>query len=196
MRGRYFWYGAHCEKKTFVKYCVKNVIRWQVFHSSIRAYYVFHIPGVFVWRNDDRFGSRESHADSRLCDLVRSAFEGKSLSLSESCLLNGEAWFRWDRPRNEPCLCSNETLACGLSIACVLILGVVLTGIFSATKVTKNNLPRFVHHQARLLKFNKRKLALFAVFSSGRINGLFMHSTGKSAIDFYLFYCNLYWYCY
>lgn len=102
--------------------------------SGSRKYYhrSAYIPGVFVCGNDEAFDSRESYANSKLCDLVRSAFEGKSLSRRESCLLNGDAWLRCDRPRNEFCRCNNETLACGLSMACVLILGVVLTGIFSA----------------------------------------------------------------
>lgn len=64
-------------------------------------------------------------------DRVRSLFDDNSLMRSDSCLLNGDVWFKCDKPRYEPCLCNNVILACGLSIAFVLIFGVVRIGMFS-----------------------------------------------------------------
>lgn len=39
--------------------------------------------------------------------------------LSDSCLLNGDAWLRWLKPRKEPWRTSIETVAWGRSIAWV-----------------------------------------------------------------------------
>lgn len=68
---------------------------------------------------------REFPVGWRLIDLVLSKLEGNSDILSDSCLLNGDAWLSCENPRNDPCLCNIDNVAWGLSIAFVLTLGVV-----------------------------------------------------------------------
>lgn len=61
----------------------------------------------------------------KLIDLVLSKLDGNSDILSDNCLLNGEAWLSCENPRNDPWRCNMDIVACGLSMALVLTLGVV-----------------------------------------------------------------------
>lgn len=57
-----------------------------------------------------------------------SMVDGRSPMRSDICLLNGELWLSWDRPRNEPCRSSRCGAACGRSMANGFTTGFTGTG--------------------------------------------------------------------
>ena len=76
-----------------------------------------------------RGGWRGSEPPSSECERVLSRLDGKSDMRSESCLLNGDVWLRWLKPLKEPCRTNIDTVACGLSIACVVTAGFGVTAV-------------------------------------------------------------------
>jgi len=111
-----------------------------------------NIPGLFICISllEDM---RKLLDGCRLIDLVLSKLDGNSDILSDSCLLNGEAWLSCVNPRNEPCRCNIDNVAWGLSIALVLTFGVVgfCCNVFTVVGISRINI-KCIYYKNNLIQ--------------------------------------------